>query len=75
MPKGQNILILAVQVNILGVDLTLPVLLKLVGKGQNKFDLTVDLLKIVHRFFETNNIRTDEQTVVFDAFFAKKKLT
>lgn len=71
---GQNILILAVQVHILGVGLTLPVLLKLVGKGQNKIDLTVDLLKIVHRFFETNNIRTDEQTVVFDAFFAKKKL-
>jgi DNA gyrase/topoisomerase IV subunit A len=49
---GQNILILAVQVHILGVGLTLPVLLKLVGKGQNKIDLTVDLLKIVHRFFE-----------------------
>lgn len=71
---GQNILILAARVNVLGVDLTLPVLLKLVGKGQNKIDLTVDLLKIVHRFFETNEIETDKQTVVFDAFFAKKKL-
>lgn len=71
---GQNILIVAAQVNVNEIELTLPVFFKLVGKGQNKINTTVDLLKITKRFFETNRIIIGNQTAVFDAFFAKKKL-
>lgn len=71
---GQNILIVAAETSIMGLDLTLPVMLKLVGKGQNKIDVAVDLLKLTQRFFELNNIETGDKIATFDAFFAKKKL-
>ena len=84
---GQNILMLAVIVKIMGKEITLPVILHLIGYNQkdnanengpefssNKITSAGKMLSIVKLFLEKHKIEHKNIVVLFDAFFAKKRM-
>jgi hypothetical protein len=84
---GQNVLMLAVIVKIMSKEITLPVILHLIGYKQkdsrnenkpefssNKITSAGKMLSIVRLFLEKHKIEHKNTVILFDSFFAKKRL-
>jgi hypothetical protein len=84
---GQNMLMLAVIIKIMGKEITLPVMIHLIGYKQkdksnekrpefssNKITSAGKMLSIVKLFLEKHKIEHKNTIILFDAFFAKKRV-